>query len=318
MTPFTPVTDDLLRNPPAGEWLSWRRTLDGQAYSPLDQVTPENVHELRLAWVWAMESGRVQTTPLVHDGVMYLANAGNVLQALDAKTGDIIWQYRREFPEGRRSNLMRSIAIYEDKIFLRTADVSVIAVDARTGELVWETSKVEGGQGFAHSSGPIIAGGVVVSGITRCSRLSAAGCFITGHDPDTGEELWRTSTIAQPGQPGGDTWGDLPLGVRGGTETWIPGSYDPDLNLFYIGTAQAKPWAAVSRGLSTHHAVLYSNSTLALDPKTGELIWYFQHVPGESLDLDTVFERVLVDVDDEKLVFTVGKGNSSGPVECWH
>ena len=147
----------------------------------------------------------------------------------------------------------------------------------------------------------------MISGITGCGCFTEAGCFITGHDPDTGDELWRTSTIAQPGEPGGDTWGDLPRGVRGGAETWIPGSYDPDLNLFYIGTAQAKPWAAVSRGLTTSDAVLYSNSTLALDPKTGEIEWYFQHVPGESLDLDTVFERVLIDVDDEMFVFTVGK-----------
>ena len=304
---FTEVTDALLREPPDGEWLSWRRTLDGQGYSPLRQVTPDNVQELRLAWVWAMTEGRVQTTPLVHDGVMYLANAGNVLQAIDAKSGDIIWQYRREYPEGRRSNLMRSIAIYQDKIFLTTADVAVVAVDARTGELVWETQKVDPDQGFSHTAGPIIAGGVVVSGITGCSRFTQAGCFITGHDPASGEELWRTSTIAQPGEPGGDTWGDLPRGVRGGTETWIPGSYDAELNLFYIGTAQAKPWAAISRGLTTNDAVLYSNSTLALDPRTGEIKWFFQHVPGESLDLDTVFERVLIDVDGEKLVFTVGK-----------
>lgn len=304
---FTPVTDELLRNPPDDEWLSWRRTPNGQGYSPLDQLTPENVDALRLAWVWTMEQGRVQTTPLVHDGVMYLANAGNVLQALDAKTGDIIWQYRREYPDGRRSNLMRAIALYQDKVFMTTADLAIIAIDARTGALVWETTKADTADGFSHNAGPTIAGGVVVSGISSCGQFTQAGCFITGHAPDTGEELWRTSTIAQPGEPGGDTWGDLPRGVRGGAETWIPGSYDPDLNLFYIGTAQAKPWHAISRGLSTSDAVLYSNSTLALDPKTGEIEWYFQHVPGESLDLDTVFERVLIDVDDEKLVFTVGK-----------
>ena len=112
---FTPVTDELLRDPPGHEWLSWRRTLDGHGYSPLDQITPANVDELRLAWVW---TGRVQTTPLVHDGVLYLANPGNVLQALDAKTGDIIWQYRREYLDGRRSNLMRTIALYQDKVFM--------------------------------------------------------------------------------------------------------------------------------------------------------------------------------------------------------
>ena len=307
VTPFTPVTDEMLRNPPAGEWLSWRRTLNGQGYSPLDQVTPENVEDLRVAWVWSMEQGRVQTTPLVHEAVMYLANAGNVLQALDAATGDIIWQYRRQYPDGQRSNFMRTIAMYQDKIFLTTADVSIIAVDARTGEVVWETQKADREQGFSHAAGPIVAGGVVVSGIGGCGRFTEAGCFITGHDPDTGRELWRRSTVARPGEPGGDTWGDLPQSLRGGTETWIPGSYDPELNLFYIGVGQAKPWAAVSRGLTPNDPVLYSNSTLALDPRTGEIQWYFQHVPGESLDLDAVFERVLIDVDDEKLVLTVGK-----------
>ena len=306
---FTPVTDELLRHPPDGEWLSWRRTLDGHGYSPLQQITPDNVQDLRLAWVWATAEGRVETTPLVHGSTMYLASPGNLLQALDAKTGDIIWEYRRQFPSDApsRTSRTRTVAIYQDKIFMNTADAAIIAVDARTGELVWETQKVDPKLGFGHSGGPIIADGVVISGITGCGRFTEDGCFITGHDPDTGKELWRTSTIAQPGEPGGDTWGDLPLGVRGGTETWIPGSYDPELNLFYIGTGQAKPWAAVSRGLTTSDAVLYSNSTLALDPRTGEIVWYFQHVPGESLDLDTVFERVLIDVDDQQLVVTVGK-----------
>ena len=304
---YSPVTDALLENPPDEEWLSWRRTPLGHGYSPLDQITPENVGELRIAWVWTMEAGRVQTAPLVHDGVLFLANPGNVLQALDARTGDIIWQYRREYPDGRRSNLMRSIALYQDKVYMTTADLSVVAVDARTGKLVWETKKANEDDGFYHTAGPVIADGVVISGITGCGQFTQAGCFITGHDAETGEELWRTSTIAQPGEPGGDTWGDLPRGVRGGAETWIPGTYDPDLDLYFVGTAQAKPWAAVSRGLTTADAVLYSNSTLALDPRTGEIVWYFQHVPGESLDLDTVFERVLIDIDGERLLFTVGK-----------
>ena len=224
---FTPVTDELLRNPPDGEWLSWRRTLNGHGYSPLDQLTPENVDALRLAWVWTMEQGRVQTTPLVHDGVMYLANPGNVLQALDAKTGDIIWQYRREYPDGRRSNLMRTIALYQDKVFMTTADLAIVAIDARTGALVWETTKADAADGFSHNAGPIIAGGVVVSGISSCGQFTQAGCFITGHDADTGEELWRTSTIAQPGERGGDTWGDLPRGVRGGGRDVDPGKLRP-------------------------------------------------------------------------------------------
>jgi len=306
---FSDVTEELLDSPPPGDWLSWRRTRDGLGYSPLSEINQDNVRELRLAWVWAMHEGRVQTAPLVHDGVMFVANPGNILQALDAKNGDILWEYRHQFASEAtmRTSLMRSIALYKDKVFMTTADAKIVAVNARTGRLVWETEKADPAQGFSHSGGPIVANGVIVSGVTGCSRFTPVGCFITGHDPETGQELWRTSTIAQPGEPGGDTWGDLPLGVRGGTESWIPGSYDRDLNLFFIGTSQAKPWAAVSRGITPYDAALYSNSTLALDPLTGEIRWYFQHVPGESLDLDTVFERVLIDIDEQPVVITVGK-----------
>ena len=306
---FTPVTDELLRNPPPGDWLMWRRTLDGHGYSPLNQITRENVTELRLAWVWAMTEGESQVTPLVHDGVMYLVNPGNVVQALDAKDGNIIWQYRRSFPPDvtRRTRQARNIAVYRDKIFMATTDAAIIALEARTGKLVWETQKADYTKGFTHTSGPMIANGVVVSGINGCNRFTEEGCFITGHDPDTGAELWRTSTIALPGDPASATWGDIPPALRGGGDTWIPGSYDPELNLFYIGTAQAKPWVPASRGLSTNNATLYANSTLALDPQTGEMVWYYQHVPAEALDLDVVFERVLVDIDGQKLLLTIGK-----------
>jgi alcohol dehydrogenase (cytochrome c) len=306
---FTPVTEQMLHHPPPGEWLTWRRTLNGHGYSPLNQITRTNVQRLGLAWVWATADGRAQVTPLVHDGVMYLPSAGNTVQALDARTGDLIWEYRRNLAPGvpRGTGRNRTIALYKDKIFVATGDVAVIALDARTGKLVWETQKADPKKGYDQTAGPIIAGGVVITGLGGCSRFNKEGCFITGHDPDTGRELWRTSTIALPGDPNNASWGNIPPGLRGGTDTWIPGSYDPELKLFYIGTAQAKPWVAASRGLTTSDAVLYSNSTLALDPTTGRIVWHFQHVPAESLDLDTVFERVLVDVGDEKLVFTVGK-----------
>jgi alcohol dehydrogenase (cytochrome c) len=309
ITAYTPVTDQLLRNPPPDEWLTWRRTLDGRGYSPLSQISRENVSGLRMAWAWSMAEGGVEMTPLFHDGVLFLTNPGNIIQALDAKTGSIIWEYRRVFPSGtgRRTGAMRNIAMYQDKIFMTTSDAAIVALDARTGKLVWETQKADPKKGFTHGAGPIIANGVVVSGILGCARFTKDGCFITGHDPDTGRELWRTSTIALPGDPNNASWGSMPPGLRGGTDMWMPGSYDPQLNLFYIGTSQAKPWVAASRGLTASDAALYSNSTLALDPKTGKIVWYFQHVPAESLDLDTVFERVLIDDGDQKLLFTVGK-----------
>ena len=308
VTNFTPVTDEMLRNPPPGEWLTWRRTLDGQGYSPLNQITRENVKSLRLAWEWAMTDGASQTTPLVHDGVMYLANPDNLIQALDAKTGEIIWEYVRRFPQDApRRRQTRSLAIYKDKIFVATSDAAIVALEARTGKVAWETQKADYKKGYSQLGGLTIASGVVVSGIGGCSRFNKEGCFITGHDPETGKELWRTSTIALPGDPNNATWGNMAPGFRGGGDTWIPGSYDPQLNLFYIGTAQAKPWVPASRGMKVFDAALYTTSTLALDPKTGKIVWHFQHVPAEALDLDVVFERVLVDVGDQKLVFTIGK-----------
>lgn len=306
---FTPVTDQMLLNPPPGDWLHWRRTLDGQAFSPLKEITRDNVSNLRMSWSLLMKEGNNEATPLVHDGVMYLIHPQNTVQAIDAKSGDLIWEYQHKYPRNAMTlgGATRNIAIYKDKLFLATYDAAIVAIDARTGKEVWKTVKADWEKGFTHTSGPIIAGGVVVSGINGCEKFKKEGCFITGHDPDTGKELWRTQTIAQPPDPNSDTWGKMPPELRAGSDAWIPGSYDPQLNLFYIGTAQAKPWVAASRGMSAKDAALYTNSTLALDPKTGKLQWYFQHVPGESLDMDVVFERVLIDVGPDKVLFTVGK-----------
>ena len=302
---YQPVTDAMLAAPPPGDWLHWRRTADAWGYSPLDQITRENVSQLRLVWSWAMEPGMQQTTPIVHDGVMYLASPGNVVHALDAATGELRWEYRREFPDGVRNRPNRNISIYDDKIFLNTADAYLVALDARTGEVVWEVEVAEAGKGFTYSSGSIVARGKVISGMAGCSRFYEDGCFITAHDAATGRELWRTSTVARPGEPGGDTWGDLPMMFRGGGDAWITGSYDSELDLTYWGVAQAKPWAQVSRG--TDADALHTGSTLALDPDTGEIVWYYQHLPGESHDMDEVFERILVTVDGQQSVFTMGK-----------
>ncbi len=306
---FTPVTDAMLREPAPGDWLSWRRTEDGKGYSPLAQVTRKNVKELRLAWVMTMHEGSNQGTPLVHDGIMYLTHPGNIIQAIDAATGDLIWEYSYPFPPESKTlgGPTRNIAIYKDKIFLATYDAAVIALDARTGKQVWRSVKADFNKGYTHTAGPTIAGGVVVTGLNGCERFKKEGCFITGHDPDTGKELWRTQTIAQPGDPNDASWAGLPPELRAGGDTWMGGSYDPVLNLYYTGTAQAKPWVAASRHMTPNDAALYTDSTLAIDPKTGKLVWYFQHVAGESLDMDTVFERVLVDIDGRSYVFAIGK-----------
>ncbi len=306
---YIPVTQKMLADPPDADWLSWRGTLDGHGYSRLNQVNRKNVSELRLAWVLAMRDGSNQGTPLVHDGIMYLTHPQNVIQAVNAASGNVIWEYANKFEAGSRTlgGPTRSIAIYQDKIFMATYDAAIVALDARTGEQLWKSVKADWNKGFTHTAGPTIAAGVVISGINGCERYKEDGCFITGHDPDSGEELWRTSTIALPGDPNEASWNDLPLHQRAGSDTWIPGSYDPQLNLFYIGTSQAKPWVAASRGMSPLDAALYTNSTLALEPKTGKIRWYYQHIAGETLDMEVGFERVLVDLDGKKQLVTIGK-----------
>ena len=303
---FTPVTDEVLQDPDPADWLNWRRTLDGWGYSPLDQVDRDNVGALRLVWSWGLEPGVSQTTPIVRDGVLYVANPGNVVQALDAATGDFLWEYRREMDERLRpAAQMRSLAIYEDLIVLNTVDAHVVGLDARTGAVRWDTDVAPDQEGYGFSSGPVVADGTIVAGLRGCERFREDTCYIVGVDGRTGRLAWRTSTIARPGERGGDTWGDLPLLFRAGSDAWIPGSYDPVSRLVYYGTAQAKPWSRDARG--TDGDALYSNSTLALDPATGEMRWFFQHIPGDSHDMDETFERILIDYDGRRSVFSMGK-----------
>ncbi len=304
---FTPVRDADLGNPPAGDWLHWRGNPGSWGYSPLDQIDTDNVHRLQLAWSWGMEQGRSQQAPLVRNGVLYLSNPANVIQALDGIDGTPLWEYRRTFPEGRRGGQLRTLAVWEDLIFVATSDAHLVALDARTGVVRWETRVADAELGYGNTSGPIVIDGKVINGISGCGRFHPESCFITAHDARTGEELWRTFTVARPGEPGGDSWGDLPIEFRGGADVWIPGSWDAELGLSFWGTAQAKPWVAASRGLTTEHETLYANSTLALDIDTGEIVWYFTHVPGETLDMDEAFERIVVDVDGERVVLSAGK-----------
>ena len=308
---FEPVTDAMLQNPDPADWLNWRRTLDGWGYSPLDQIDRGNVHELQLVWGWPLGRGLSQPTPLVHDGVMYVPSPRNVVQAVDAVTGDRVWEYGRDFEASEALEAVgagmraRSIAIYGDKIYINTSDAHIVALDARTGEVAWDHTVADYRLGYRYTSGPIVVAGRIVAGMTGCQNYKNDVCFISAHDPETGEEAWRTSTIARPGEPGGDTWGDLPLTFRAGADSWIPGSYDPETNLTFWSTSQAKPWARVSR--KTDGDALYTNSVLALNPETGALEWYFQFVPGETHDLDDVFESVLIDHRGRRSLFKMGK-----------
>ncbi len=301
MGSFVPATDEVLRNPDPADWPMMRGNYYAHSYSQLAQIDAGNVGGLQLEWVWSMHDGNSEPAPIVYDGVIYLINPGNVVQALDGRTGDLIWE-TSSGPENGQD--MRSIALWGDKIIQATTDARIVALDARSGEQVWETTIMEG---RSNSSGPIVADGKVISGMASCARYIEERCFISAFDVNTGEPLWRFHTIAHAGEPGGDTWGDLDNIYRQGGETWITGSYDPDLGLTYWGTAQAKPWSPPSRHQSIFDEGLYTNATVAVDVNTGELAWHFQHVPGEALDLDEVFERVLVDRDGRRMVFSIGK-----------
>jgi alcohol dehydrogenase (cytochrome c) len=314
---FKPVTDAMLLNPDPADWLNFRRTLDGWGYSPLNQINKQNVQQLQLVWSWGLNPGTSEPTPLVSNGTMYVPNPGGGVQALDAATGDLLWEFKapavpRRAPganaqpeAGANSvNTLRNIAIYGDKIYT-AAGTHLIALNAGTGAVVWDHQVHDPALGYRFTAGPIAVRGKIIAGTTGCERYKKESCYITALDAQTGKEAWRTSTIARPGEPGGDTWGDLPLMFRAGGDNWQAGSYDPKTNLIYYGTAQAKPWARFQRG--TDGDALYTNSTLALDPDNGKMAWYYQHLPGDTHDMDETFERVLVDHDGKSSVFSMGK-----------
>ena len=305
---FVPVTDAMLRNPKADDWLMLRHDYSATSYSPLTQITAGNVAQLELAWMWPMrEGGTNQPAPLVYDGTMYLANTGGIVQALNAQTGTVIWEHAVGAEVAPRG-----LVLYGNRLIFHSAaawalnkqDAYLVALDARTGQQVW---KVQMPDVYASNSGPLLANGLLVQGMGTCAIYEDNKCFISAYDPATGQQRWRFRTTALKGEPGGDTWGALPDLYRAGGESWITGSYDPELNLTYWGTTQAKPWMPASRGMKTEDAALYSSSTLALDAGTGKLAWYYQHAPGEAFDLDEVFERVLVDGGQARWVFSVGK-----------
>jgi len=300
--PFVPVTDAMLQAPDPDDWLMWRRTLDGWGYSPLNQIDRENVGTLRMVWSRALGAGRLQQgTPLVYDGVMYMPNPRDVIQALQADTGDLIWEHRREVPEdlddfliAALGDLNRNLAIHGTSIIDTSMDDFVFALDATTGELQWETEILDYTVNPAHqTSGPITANGKIFSGRGCSPRGGPDACVITAHDAATGAELWRRRTIPAPGEPGDETWGGVPFEERKHVGAWMVPSYDASLDLVYIGTSVTSPAPKFMVG-GTANKHLYHNSTLALDGTTGEIRWYYQHL-NDHWDLDHPYERLLVD-----------------------
>ncbi len=298
---IVPVTDAMLQDPDPDDWLMWRRTLDTWGYSPLDQIDRGNVGDIRMVWTRALGPGLQQGTPLVYDGVMYMPNPRDVIQALDAVTGDLIWEYRRDRPDdlaeymiGSLTDTNRNIAIYGNLIIDTSGDDYIFALDAKTGELVWETQVLDYRVHPANqTSGPIVADGKVVSGRSCAPKGGPHACVIVAHDAMTGRELWRRRLIPGPGEPGDESWGGVPFEERKHVGSWMVPSFDPELNLVYVGTSVTSPAPKFMIG-GTDLKHLYHNSTLALDADTGGIVWYYQHL-NDHWDLDHPFERLLVD-----------------------
>ena len=319
---LTAVTDAMLNKPEQSDWLVWRRTYDASGYSPLHQINRSNVGRLRTAWSWGLPQSGNEITPLVHDGVMFVYS-GAAVQALDAATGNLLWQYLRslpdEFDSGHRAHT-KSLAIYGDRLFAPTADGHIVALDTHTGQLVWDQEVVAktgrpAAIGWQLSGGPIVARGKVIMGVSL-GVSEGGGCYIIGLDADSGKESWRFHTIARPGEPGGDSWNGAPVEERFGAGVWTAGSYDPELDLVYFGVGNTydtatllEPRAGAS-GLTSNDG-LYTDSTVALRPQTGQLAWYYQHQKRDVWDLDWVFEQSVVTMQvhghTRKLVVTGGK-----------
>ena len=295
---FVPVTDAMLQDPDPADWLMWRRTLNHWAYSPLDQVTVRNASALQLVWTRELQPGDQEGTPLIYDGVMFFPNPNDITQAIDAVSGDLIWEYRRGVPDDAAEYFPaaptnRNLAIHGYHILDNGADGWAYAIDARTGELAWETHILDYRMGAKNSSGPIVVNGKVISGRSCEPEGGPEACVITAFDAETGAEIWRTRTIPRPGEPGDETWGDVPYEDRVHVGMWMVPSYDPELDLIYVGTSVTAPAPKFNLG-GNDEQYLYHNSTLALDPDTGAIVWYFQHVV-DHWDLDHPFERLIVD-----------------------
>jgi alcohol dehydrogenase (cytochrome c) len=296
---FIPVTDAMLQKPDPADWLMWRRTLDSWGYSPLNQINRGNVAQLKMIWTRGIGPGVQEATPLVYRGIVYLPNPSDLVQAINGASGELIWEYKRNLPDDVTRHLLvpsinRNIAIYGDLIIDTSVDDFVYALDAKTGKLAWENRIVDYREDSAQeTSGPIIADGKIISGRGCEFKAMPNGCIITAHDGKTGKELWRTRTIPRPGEPGDETWGNVPDKNRRHVGTWMVPSFDPELKLIYIGTSVTSPapkfWLA-----GNDKTYLYHNSTLALHLDTGKMAWYYQHVV-DHWDFDHPFERLLID-----------------------
>jgi alcohol dehydrogenase (cytochrome c) len=293
---FVTVTDQIMRAPKPEDWLIHRGNYQAWGYSPLDQINKNNVKNLQLVWSRVMEPGINQITPLVYKGVMYLGNPGDVIQAIDAANGELIWQYRHEQPPAtafpaNHGQRKRSIALYGDRVYFVTWDNIVVALDARTGELAWQTSRGDD-LAVSNSSGPIVANGVVLAGST--CQVAGHGCYVTGHDAKTGKELWRNEMIPHPGTPGDETWAGSPFESRWMTGVWGQLTYDPELDLVYYGSSGVGPASEAQRKMPGA-TMAGTNTRFAIRPRTGEVVWKHQVLPRDNWDQECTFEMMIID-----------------------
>jgi alcohol dehydrogenase (cytochrome c) len=291
---YETVTDARLLDPEDGNWLSIRRTYDGWGYSPLDEITTENVSRLRPVWAFATSENRAhEAAPVVNNGVMFITTPQNQVIALEAATGNLLWRHTRPRPDGASvpHDINRGVALWGDLVLWTAGEAVLVALDARSGDVVWETTVADNASGYYTTLAPLVADGKIMVGASG-GEFGIRG-FVAAFDPDDGSELWRTYTIPEPGEPGSETWPDGDQWRTGGAPVWVTGNYDPETNLAFWGTGNGGPWMGDQRPGDN----LYVTSTLALDVSTGEIKGHFQYHPNDSWDWDEVSPPILVDYE---------------------
>ena len=305
---FTPVTEAELDNPPPGEWPAWRRSHLGLGYSPLGQIDTANVGKLTIAWAQALPPGVDMNEPLVREGVLYVFGYGDNVLAFDAASGRSLWRYQRRVPQGTILNSRKTIALYGDKLYTATSDNHMVALDARTGRPVWDVP-ITDRKNMRIPGGPLAADGVIMQGM---ASTAPGGGLIAAFDAETGQHLWTFDTVAKPGQLGGDTWNGEPGDQRKGGSVWTSGAYDPVNHLALWGVGNTYDTAPLrDRKPGLNNDALFTESTLAFEPRSGKLVWYYQHNKNDQYDLDWVFDRVIGTLEvggkQTRVVITGGK-----------
>jgi len=274
-------------------WMTYSGDYSGKRFSGLDQINLTNVGAIVPKWVYQTgATGKLETTPLVVDGILYATGQDNRAFALDARTGRPIWMYQRQVPQDIRpccGHVNRGLAILGNKVFLGTLDAHVVALDAKTGNVVWDVTAADYRTGHSFTVAPLAVKNLIVIGVSG-GEYGVRG-FIDAYDAETGERKWRFYTVPGPGEPGHDTWEGDSWKV-GGAPAWITGTYDPQTNQIFWPTGNPAP---SNRGEGRAGDNLYSNSLLALNADTGKLNWYFQFTKHDEHDWDATQVPVIID-----------------------